>query len=116
MGRSKRIPKIIGATEWWRCCVCNDWKLPSNYRKVSRFSSGLAGRCKDCDIFVGYSERQRINMARYNDKIKQLRMPRDMNNRRVYLMRKHSLEGDTLLSYDEFEAIPDITDIDKEKK
>ena len=54
----KRIPKIIGGTKYWKCCVCNDWKIPCNYRKQSSSSSGLVGRCKDCDILAGYRESQ----------------------------------------------------------
>ena len=116
MGRSKRVPKIIGATEWWRCCVCNDWKLPSNYRKASRFSSGLVGRCKDCDILAGYREYMRIGSDKQQARKMKLRIPKDMNHKRLGLMNKHRAGNDTLLSYDEFDDIPDITDIDKEKK
>jgi len=115
MTRRKRIPKIIGATEWWQCCVCDDWKLPSKYRKSSGLSSGLAGKCKDCDIVTGYRESQRIGSAKHDSKKRKLRTPKDMTDKRLGLMRNHLSGRDTLLSYDDFDDIPDITDISKKK-
>jgi len=107
----KRIPKIKGATKWWKCSVCNDWKLPSNYKKTSRYLSGLQGRCKDCDK---YEDKETI--AIYEERKKQTRTPLDMSAKRCGLMNKHKSGNDTSLSYEDFEDIPDITDIDKETK
>ena len=103
--------KITGATKWWKCSVCEDWKLPSKYRKTSSLLSGLQGRCKDCDKYADKEAK-----AIYDEKLKQTRTPTDMNSKRGGLMFKHRAGNDTSLSYEDFEDIPDITDIDKETK
>ena len=107
----ERTPKIIGATEWWQCCVCNDWKLSSSYGKHSGRLSGLHGRCKDCD-----KDADTGAQAAAIKREKQKRIPLDMAGKRLELMNTHRAGNDTLLSYDDFEDIPDITDINKETK
>tara|TARA_R110002096_G_scaffold293625_2_gene488004 strand:- start:1001 stop:1318 length:318 start_codon:yes stop_codon:yes gene_type:complete len=99
----KRTPKTTGATKWWRCSTCKDWKLPSKYRKSSLASSGLQGRCKDCDKFA-----DKESKASYEERQKQTRVPSDMNGKRAGTMKRYMSGKDTLLSYDEFENMPSI--------
>ena len=92
----ERTPKIIGATEWWQCCVCNDWKLSSSYGKHSGRLSGLHGRCKDCD-----KDADTGAQAAAIKREKQKRIPLDMAGKRLALMNTHRAGNDTSLSYDD---------------
>ena len=107
---NNREPKIVGATTWWKCSGCKEWKLPSHFSKVSQKVNNLSSKCRGCT--QAYTKK---DSSIQEAKKKQMRIPADMNQKRFGLMTDYKRTGESQsLSYDEFDEIPDITNILKE--